>query len=104
LSSSSRARTFGEAAIPSLAAFCELARSGKADPEGHAIGRSFSILRTLGEAVMPSSPAGLYWALASNAGMRTATARPVKNILFAVFIVTNLLSAFPYYGSGAGAN
>jgi hypothetical protein len=46
----------------------------------------------------------LYWALASNAGMRTAAARPVMNILFAVFIVINLLSAFPYYGSGAGAN
>ena len=64
LRSSNCARTFGEAAVPSLAASFELARSEQTDPEGHAIGRSFSVLRTLGEAVMPSSPVGLYWALA----------------------------------------
>ena len=48
---------------------------------------SLSIWRTLGEAVIPSSPVGLYWALALLARLTVAAMAAANRTLFRFFII-----------------
>jgi hypothetical protein len=62
--------------------------------------RSFSIWRTFGEAAMPSSPTGLYWALAVLAKPRAARATAARAIFGErfVFIFGTFFQAVSLFG------
>jgi len=75
-----------EATIPSRVLPLTSTGSEDAEPERENAGRSLNIWRSLGEAVMPSSPVGLYCAWAWSAGMRVEITTPVISNLFVRFM------------------